>query len=87
MLNKVVLSSVMDMLSMTRPTHMHRGADIKSDYFSCIANQKNLEFQSQALFPNISEEQVAADGDTMRRENTRTHRNRERPVWQHWQDS
>lgn len=61
--NKVILSSVVDMLSMTRPTHMQRRTDIKSVSFSCIANQKNLVFQTQALFPNISEKQVAADED------------------------
>lgn len=71
LLNKVILSSVVDMLSMTRPAHMHRGTDIKNVYFSCIANQKTLVFQSQALFPNITEKQIAADGDTMRRENRR----------------
>lgn len=82
LLNKVILSSVVDMLSMTRPAHMHRGTDIKNVYFSCIANQKTLVFQSQALFPNITEKQIAADGDTMRRENTRTGRNWESSsVW------
>lgn len=81
LLNKV-LSSVVDMLNMTRPAHMHRGTDIKSVYFSCIANQKTLMFQSQALFPNITEKQIAADGETMRRENTRTQRNWESSsVW------
>lgn len=57
---------------------MHRGTDIKSIYSSCIVNQKNLVFQSQALFPNISEKQVAADGDTMRRKNIGTQRYGER---------
>lgn len=56
---------------------MHRGTDIKSVYFSCIANQKNLVFQSQALFSNISKKQVAADGAARRRENTGTRRNGE----------
>lgn len=34
-------------------------------------------FQTQALFPNVSEKQVPADRDTTRRENTGTQRNGE----------
>lgn len=63
---------------------MHRGMDIKSICFSRIGNKETPMFQHQALFSKIREQQVTVEGDTMRRENTGTHRNREIPsVWQH----
>lgn len=71
---------VMAVLNTTRPTHVHRVMDMSSILFSWIANQENPVFQSQseALFPYLSKQPVTEDGETVRRENTGTHRNRER---------
>lgn len=73
-------TNVMAVLNATRPTQIHRVMDMSSILFSWTASQENpvFQYQSEAFFPNIGKQQVTEDGETMRRENTGTHGNRER---------